>query len=62
MYSQSWVKNTYQKLQVNTTIHFYKIPHNKTGNLDRTRVLNFLKSKLRRLQKVNTQYNHARIF
>ena len=39
---QRSVKNTYKKLQVNTTIHFYKVPHKNAGNLNRAKVLNVL--------------------
>ena len=38
------------------TIHFYLVPHNKVGNLNRAKVLSFLKDKLRCLQKVRTHF------
>ena len=56
MYGQSLVKKHLLKLQVNNNIHFYTVPHNNRGNLNRAKVLSFSKDKLRRLQKVNTQF------
>ena len=46
IYRQRSIKNIYKKLQVKTTIHFYKVPHDKTGNLNRAKVLSFSKGKL----------------
>ena len=37
---------------VGNWVYIYKVPHNKTGNSDRAKVLSFPKGKLRRLQKV----------
>ena len=55
IYRQSLVKNTYKKLQVNTTIYFCKVHNNKAGNLDKTKVLSFPKGKIELQMGINEE-------
>ena len=40
-----WLNNTYWKLQVNNTIHFFTFPHNNVGNLNRAKDQYFFDSR-----------------